>query len=246
MLCSPTDRPSVPTMPSSSEGFPSRISHLKGDIAAQGRRVQSLLEKSFDSAFTLGLAEAKHIEVLDDVIDREDVEIEKRAVQLLTDATAAGAALPPDQLRMVLTIVKVNNELERIADQGVAIAELVPELSRQGFRLPDTFRVITNSCLGILRDAITSLERNDPHLAKLVLASEDAVEQFKRAIMREAQGQVAKGALTVDAAFVLNDITNICEMLSEHCTNIAEQALYMSTGTIVRHLAGQWQEVPKA
>jgi phosphate transport system protein len=245
MLCSPAIRPSAPTMPSTPDGFSTRLAHLKADIAEQGRRVQALLEQAFDSAFALDLKAAKQIEALDDIIDKVDVEIEKSAVQLLTDATAAGAALPPDQLRMVLTIVKVNNELERIADQGVAIAELVPELNRQNFKLPDTLRVITNSCVGILRDAGTSLERSDPHLAKTVLASEDAVEQFKRAIMREAQMQVAKGALTVDAAFALNDLTNICEMLSEHCTNIAEQALYVSTGTIVRHLAGHWQEVPK-
>lgn len=246
MLYSPTARPSDRTMPTTPEGFSQRLTQLKGDIADQGRRVQALLEHAFDAAFALDLAAAKRVETLDDVIDKVDVEIEKRAVQLLTDATAAGAALHPDQLRMVLTVVKVNNELERIADQGVAIAELVPELGRLGFHLPDTLRVITNSCVGILRDASTSLERNDPQLAKVVLASEDAVEQFKRAIMREAQGQVAKGALTVDAAFALNDITNICEMLSEHCTNIAEQALYVSTGAIVRHLGGHWQEVPNS
>lgn len=232
-------------MSASPSGFSNRIARLKADIAEQGRRVQALLEQAFDAAFSADAVGAKRIEQLDDVIDKVDVELEKQAVQLLTDATAAGAALPHDQLRMVLTIVKVNNELERIADQGVAIAELVPELKRLGMALPETMRVITNSCVGILRDACTALDRNDPHLAKVVLASEDAVEQFKRAIMRDAQTRVSQGTLTVDAAFVFNDITNICEMLSEHCTNIAEQALYVSTGAIVRHLGGHWQEVPK-
>lgn len=228
----------------SPSGFTTRINQLKADIAEQGRRVQWLLEQAFDAAFSADLAGAKRIESMDDVIDKVDVEIEKRSVQLLIDATATGAALPADQLRMVLTIVKVNNELERIADQGVAIAELVPELVRVNYALPEKLRVITNSCVGILRDACTSLDRSDPQLAKIVLASEDAVGQFKRAIMREAQLEVSRGTQNVDAAFALNDLTNICEMLSEHCTNIAEQSLYVATGTIVRHLGGHWQEVP--
>lgn len=228
----------------STSDFSSRIAQLKADLAQQGRRVQEVLEAAFDAAFAADAGAIRRIELLDDAVDKIDVEIEKRSVQLLTDATAAGAAIAPDQLRLVLTVVKVNNELERIADQGVAIAELVSEIQRLNLKLPDTMRVITNSCVGILRDACTSLSRNDPQLAKVVLASEDAVEQFKRAIMMDAQLRVSKGELAVDAAFVLNDITNICMMLSEHCTNIAEQALYVATGTIVRHLGGHWQEVP--
>lgn len=233
-------------MPMSPQAFTARIAGLKADIADQGRRVQALLEQAFDAAFVGDVALAARVIAMDDVIDRVDVDIERAAVALLTDATKDGAALPADELRLVLTIVKVNNELERIADNGVAIAELLPEFQRVGLVLPERFRVITNSCVGILRDACGSLERDDAQLAKVVLASEDAVTQFKGAIVRDAQAEVSRGTLTVDAAFALFELTSICETLSEHCTNIAEQALYMLTGRIVRHLGGHWQEVPRA
>ncbi|MBY0263494.1 MAG: hypothetical protein K2Q20_14205, partial [Phycisphaerales bacterium] len=168
-------------MPTSPDGFAQRIADLKAELAGQARTVQSLVEAGFDAAFSRDQAAALGVVQMDDVVDRVDVALERSAVALLTDATAQGAALDPAQLRMVLTIVKVNNELERIADAGVFVAQMVGPMLQTGVTLPDNFRVMTNSVVGILRDASLSLERSDPHLAKVVLASEDAVEAFKRA-----------------------------------------------------------------
>lgn len=232
-------------MPTSSSEFVQSIQDLKGELAQQGLRVQRLLEMAFESAFAHDLLGARHAVEMDDVIDKVDVDIEKRAVALLTEACAVGAALGQDSLRMVLTIVKVNNELERIADAGVSIAEMVPEIARNKVVLAETFRVMTNSVIGILRDACVSLDRLDGQLAKIVLASEDAVEAFKRAIMRDAQVQVSAGKISVDAAFLIQAMTTSCEIMAGHCTNIAEQALYVATGKIVRHMAGHWEEVPQ-
>ncbi|MBY0311696.1 MAG: hypothetical protein K2W85_06485 [Phycisphaerales bacterium] len=231
-------------MPVTPEGFAARIADLKAELAAQGRLVQGLLEAAFDAAFSRDATAGKRAIELDDEIDRVDVEIERRAVSLLTDATVQGAAIAPDQLRLVLTIVKVNNELERIADSGVRIGELVPELARLNVVMPDTIRVMTNSVVGILRDSCTSLDRADGHLAKVVLASEDAVEMFKRAILRDCQAQVSSGKLSVDAAFTVQELATQCEIIAGHCSNVAEQALYVATGKIVRHMHGRWEEVP--
>ncbi len=226
------------------DGFPARVTQLQEDLALQGDRVQRLLEAAFDAAFARDPAAGRRAMDLDDEIDAIDVEIERRSVALLAEATASGAALPEGLLRQVLTVVKVNNELERIADAGVSVGELVPELAQQGVSMPETFRVMTNSVIGILRDSCTALERNDGRLAKMVLASEDAVEAFKRAILRDAQAQVSSGKLTLDAGFLIFELATHCEIMAGHCTNIAEQALYVATGKIVRHMAGRWEEVP--
>lgn len=231
-------------MPKSPEEFNLRIAQLKGELITQGRRVQVLLEESFDAAFARDQAAAARAIASDDEVDRVDVAIERLSVDLLTAATNEGAALAPEQLRMVLTIVKVNNELERIADVGTTVAELVPGLLTQNLVLPDTHRVISNSVVGILRDCVMALDRNDAHLAKVVLASEDAVGAFKRAILRDAQVQASTGKMSVDQAFLIHELATACEITASHCTNIAEQALYVASGKIVRHMAGHWHEVP--
>lgn len=233
-------------MPLTSQGFADRIARLRADLSEQARRVRSLIEGAFDACFSKDAVSAQRVIDLDEVIDRVDVDLEKACVALLSDACgSATATIAPEQLRMVLTIVKVNNELERIADAGVYIAELAIRLSKDGNPLPDTLRVITNSVVGILRDASTSLDKLDANLAKVVLASEEAVEAFKTAILRDLTVQVAAGRMSVDTAFVLQEITTQCEVMAGHCTNIAEQALYVASGKIVRHMQGHWEEVPQ-
>lgn len=233
-------------MPMSPEGFADRIALLRQDIVAQARRVQRLAEAAFESFFSRDPSAAAAAVAADDEIDRIDVEIERACVALLLDATREGAHLDPAQLRQALTIVKVNNELERIADVGVAVAESVAKLPTAMPPCPPTVRVMTNSVIGILRDVGLSVDRTDPRLAKVVLQSEDAVAAFKAALLRNAEEQIAAGRMPVDFAFAIHELATQCEDIADHCTNIAEQIIYQATGTIVRHMEGHWVEVPPA
>lgn len=232
-------------MPTSAESFVQRTGQLKMELVEQGRRVQAMLEMAFDAIFTRDHAAAKAAIGQDDAIDKVDVVIEQKAVALLIDATRQGAELDPRQLREVLTIVKANNELERIADVGVDLAELVPTLAKLGTAFPETFRVMSNSVIGILRDTNASVQRSDPNLANIVLQSQHAVTAFKAALMREAEQNIAKGKLGVDFAFSLHEIASLCEDIADHCTNIAEQVIYLTTGAIVRHMESSWVEVSR-
>ncbi len=232
-------------MPTSPEGFAQRTGQLKQELVEQGSRVQALLEVAFAAAFERSDAKAKQAIALDDAIDAADVAIEQKCVQVLTEATREGAAIDARQLRQLLTVVKANNELERIADVGVDLAELVPALTKIGAPLPDTFRVMTNSVVGIVRDVNQSLGRHDPTLANIVLQSQHAVTAFKGAILREAEAKLAKGQMTPDFAFQLHEMASMCEAIADHCTNIAEQVIYLTTGAIVRHMEASWVEVAR-
>jgi phosphate transport system protein len=142
-------------------------------------------------------------------------------------------------------IVKVNNELERIADVGVTIAESTAMFSKSCDTLspPPTFRVLANSAIGIVRDSVACLDKLDPQLARVVLLSEEAVLQFKAALVRDVQEKVRSGEMSVDLASSLHDVAMACVNIADHCTNIAEQVMYTATGKIVRHMQGHWEEV---
>lgn len=235
-------------MPTTPEGFHQRLTTLKGELIAQGRRVQAMVESAFDAVFARDAAAAQRAIDLDAEIDRIDVEIEKACVALLNDACGSGCILNPADLRMVLTIVKVNNELERIADVGVSIAEEARLFCSEaaasgGAGLPPTFRVLANSAVGIIRDATTCLDRIDGDLARVVLLSEEAVAEFKKALLRDSQEQLSKGRMTLEFAMALGETATFCQVMADHCTNIAEQVMYVATGTIVRHMEGHWEEV---
>lgn len=233
-------------MPSTPDGFAKRLELLRGAIAEQGHRVRNILEAAFDAAFSRDPAKAALVAAQDDVIDRVDVEVEKAAVALLTDATHENSKLDASQLREVLTIVKINNELERIADAAVEIAERAEPLKANTGQIPETFRVMANSVVGILRDATQAYNRSDARLAKVVLQSEDAVEAFMTAIVKDAERQIATGKMTVDFAFCLHQIANECKVVADHSTNMSEQVIYSLTGAIVRHMESGWVEVPRS
>ena len=230
-------------------GFAKRVDNLKGDLVVQGARVLALVEGAFEAIFSADPASAAQAGQRavgeDDAVDIADVAFEKACVSLLADATREGASLDERLLRAVLTFAKVNNELERVADAGVDVAELARDglLTASGHACPETFRVMANSVIGILRDANGSIAKDDPGLAKVVLQSQHAVAAFKAAILRDAERRIAQGLMSTDFAFRLHEVASRCEMIADHCTNIAEQVIYAQTGAIVRHLEHKWVEV---
>lgn len=222
--------------------FTERIDVLRTKLFEQGRLVVSLVEAAIQAFYDRNADDAPTIAAEDDRVDRIDVEIERESVDLLTRAAAAECAIEPGKIRSLLTIVKINNELERIADAGAEIAELVSALSDPTTRFPDTTKVMTNSVLGLVHNAVGCVSRSDAAIARTVLMSEHVVLNFKGEILWQAEQRVAAGTMAVDSAFDLHELTSLCMLIADHCTNIAEQIIYEQTGMIVRHTDKSWEE----
>ena len=221
--------------------FASRLAALHHDLIAQGERVFELLIKAVESYFDLDKAKAGQVVAADDVIDRVDVEIERASIPLL-----AMGVTDEHSIRSVLTIVKVNNELERIADLGVTIAEVVQGYPDLRERVPNTFRVMANSVIGMLRDANRALADGNAALAQQVLLFDDTVSRFKEEIVLDAQEKIADGGFSVQFGFRLMTVTKAVERIADHCTNICEQVIYLQSGKIVRHRPEGWSDPEEA
>ena len=217
--------------------FNESLAHLRSDIVSQGDRVLAITLKAVESYFDGDREKARAVIADDEEIDRVDVEIERASIPLL-----AMGVTDEKSIRSVLTIVKVNNELERVADCAVDIAEAVLSDVALPARIPDVFRVMANSVIGMLRDANRALAAGNVSLAQQVLLFDDTVARFKKELMKTAQEQVAAGALPVDYAFRLLTITKSIERVADHCTNICEQVIYLHAGLIVRHRPEGWSK----
>jgi phosphate transport system protein len=215
--------------------FTRKLSQLKDDLTTQGDRVVGHTLRAVESFFDQDQQKAQTVIDEDSVIDRTDVEIERASIPLL-----AMGETDEHSIRSVLTIVKVNNELERIADCAVNIAEEVVGHDTLAEQPPRTFRVMANSVIGMLRDTNRSLARDDTSLAERVLAYDDTVDAFKQEIVLDAQEKVASGAFSAQFAFRLLRVTKALERMADHCTNVCEQVIYLESGLIVRHRAQGW------
>ncbi|MGP1347043.1 MAG: phosphate signaling complex PhoU family protein [Phycisphaerales bacterium] len=216
------------------------VESLRRRLARQGSEVQWMVEHAVEAVFDGDAQKAGVVIERDAAIDREDVRIERAAVELLQQIAAIACTIPERELRMILTIVKVNNEFERIADLAVYIAERIESFADERAAPPAKFRVLANSVIGIMSSTNGAFAHMDSDAARLVLASDDATEGFKQAIMRDVEEQLSRGTQTVDFAFALNRVAASLGRMADHCTNIAEQVLYVQSGKIVRHRADQW------
>ena len=210
--------------------FETKLARLQSDLNHQAQRVQEIFLRAVESFFDQNFDGAQQVTEDDRVIDKVDVEIERASIPLL-----AMGVTDEYKIRSVLTIVKANNELERIADCAVNIAEIVGRCKDFDMPIPKTFRVMANSVVGMLRDTANALAQRDTRKAETVLEFDDTVDQFKREILLHAQEQIAAGTFTVQFAFRLHGVTKAIERVADHCTNICEQVIYLETGHVVRH-----------
>jgi phosphate transport system protein len=226
-----------PIVNDQTEDFQTRLQILRDQITEQGVRVLEQATQAVDCYFDHDLEKAREVLQIELTVDEVDVEIEKQCIPVL-----ALGQTNSHSIRSVLTIVKVNNEFERIGDCAVTIAEATLDPLRTTSNLPQTFRVMANSVLGMIRDANRALSKNDPVLARRVLDFDDTVGRFKQEILLDAQQRLADGAIAVDGAFRLLAVTKSLERIADHCTNVCEQVIYLETGKIVRHDAEGWTQ----
>ncbi|MDG1137418.1 MAG: PhoU domain-containing protein, partial [Phycisphaerales bacterium] len=127
--------------------FEKKLAQLSADLNTQGDRVSDQLLRAVESSFDGDIDSAKVVVQSDGAIDKVDVEIERACIELLRLG-----AKDEHSIRSVLTIVKVNNELERIADCAVIVAESAIHHKNLIASAPPTFRVMANSVIGMARD----------------------------------------------------------------------------------------------
>ncbi len=216
--------------------FQARLEDLRRRISAQSERVYDLLLRAVDVAFDLDPHRARELAGEDAAIDREDVAIERACVTTLT--------LPESdeyRVRAVVAIVKINNELERIADCAVNIASVVEEYGDDfSEKPPATFRVMANSVIGIVRDTSRALADLNTDVARQVLGFDETVASFKEEIGLDAEQRVAAGTFSVSFAFRLRTIVAQLERVADHATNICEQVIYLQSGKTLVHRSGRW------
>ncbi len=216
-----------------------QLADLKASLVTQGEQVREMIEDAVEAVFAKNAELAGRVIEADEGVDLRDVAIERKAVELLALMTR-GAEVSEHDLRLLLTVVKVNNEYERVADLAVYIAERIESFMALSEDPPPKFRVLANSVIGIMSTTNSALEDLDTDAATLVLSSDDATEAFKNAVMHEIEQGLAEGKHTVDFAFALNRMAASLGRIADHCTNVAEQVIYVETSKIVRHRSDKW------
>jgi phosphate transport system protein len=169
----------------------------------------------------------------ENAINELQIEIDDRVVSLL-----ALQQLMAADLRFVLAIARINNDLERIGDEAVNIAQSAIRIMRH----PRVKPYVDLPRMGemaekMMRDSLDAMVRRDVDLARAVLARDDQVDQLRDQIFRELLTYMMGDSAVVFPAFELILVAKNLERIADHATNIAEDVIYMVAGSDVRHPA---------
>jgi len=212
--------------------------HFERDLEELKERLLwmgSLAERSVHQGVhaVLEADEKLALAVLDEenAINELQIEVDDRVVQLL-----ALQQLMAADLRFVLAIARINNDLERIGDQAVNIAQSAQRILHH----PRVKPYVDLPRMGelaekMMRDSLDSLVRRDVELARSVLARDDQVDQLRDQLFRELLTYMMGDSAVVFPAFELILVAKNLERVADHATNIAEDVIYMVAGSDVRH-----------
>lgn len=212
--------------------------HLQRDLENVQRQILALsgsVEETIDKA-SRALCErrldlAEQVLQGDDEIDRREVGIEEECLKIL----ALHQPVAVD-LRRVATVIKINADLERIADLAHNIAERAQALaSESDFPIPARLRRMVELATQMVRDALDSFVNLDALAARRVCTQDEEVDRYNREIIQELYELMRSRPEMIAPAMHCFSASRHVERIADHATNIAEDVIYLVEGEIARH-----------
>ncbi|MFH2130204.1 MAG: phosphate signaling complex protein PhoU [bacterium] len=164
-------------------------------------------------------------------IDQKEVEIEEECLKII----ALHQPVAVD-LRFLIAVIKINNDLERIGDQAVNIAERVVVIDRQNrCNFSFDYTEMAEKAQAMLSLCLDAFIQLDTSLANRVLVMDDEVDRFQDQAYDEFKEAMQENRDCL--GFLLNFflISRHLERLADHATNIAEEVIHLIDGQIIRH-----------
>lgn len=210
------------------QSFHEQMNDLQRDLLKMGAFVTEAIRKSVESLAKLDQKLAQEVIDGDDTVDRMMVDIEKRSLQLM----ALQQPLASD-LRAVGTALKIVTDLERMADHATDIARTVQRIEGHNLIKPliDIPKMAELS-QAMTREALEAYVNRDVARAKAMIAMDDEVDQFYKAIFDELLALMQSKVETVKQATYLLLVAMYLERIGDHATNLGEWTIYMVTGEL--------------
>jgi phosphate transport system protein len=167
----------------------------------------------------------------DEVVDANDIRIEEECLKLL----ALHQPVATD-MRWLVTVVKTNSDLERMADLACNIAERAKSLDLFPlFEVPDEIVQMVSVCTRMVRDALDAFVERDSKKATSVIQQDDQVDELNRTVIDYLHEKMKETSDNIEPAVHCFSASRHLERIADLAENIAEDVIYLVEGDIVRH-----------
>jgi phosphate transport system protein len=207
------------------------IERLKKELLALGAIVEELLRKSVRSLQTRDTALAQEVILADERVDNREVELEEDGLKII----ALHQPVASD-LRFIVSVLRINSDLERIGDLAVNIAERASYLAgAETTVVAIDFAPMAEKAQEMLTKSLDALVTMDSTLGRQILEMDNEVDAMNRQMYCKIYELIRKNPEDVEILLHLLSASRHLERIADHATNIAEDVIYMVEGKIVRH-----------
>ena len=207
------------------------LDKIKKRILSLGALAEDRVHRTAEAIQNRDAAIASEIIESDWEIDEMEVEVEEECLKIL----ALHQPVAVD-LRFLIATIKINNDLERIGDEAVNISERVVSMSKRpdpGFVFDYTQMV--EKAQAMLKMSLDAMVNLDVELAFKVIALDDGVDAIQQEAYDRIKAAIKEKPQRVGYLINMLLISRHLERLADHCTNIAEEVIYLIEGDIIRH-----------
>jgi phosphate transport system protein len=211
--------------------FHRELEKIKKRILSLGALVEDRVHKVISAIETRDIGIVRWVVESDPEIDAIEVEIEEECLKIM----ALHQPVAVD-LRFLVAVIKINNDLERIADEAVNIAErltIVLRHPRQEFTFDSS--MMAGKAERLLKMSLDSLVNLDLNLAREVISLDDEIDQLDHLAYDEIKEAMKKNPTYMGYWINLFSVSRHIERIADHAVNIAEEVIYLIEGEIVRH-----------
>lgn len=213
--------------------FEKELEGLKTTLIKMGSLAEEAIGLSIQALLKQDAELAKRVIDSDRRINSLEIEVDNDIVDLL--ALQQPVAI---DLRLILAATKINNDLERIGDHAVNIAESALAYCERRPEEPllDLPRMAEHT-QKMLRDAIDSFIHNDPHMGSTVLTVDDHVDELNREMTAEVIRLMRKDPSLIEGGLQILRVSRNLERVADLATNIAEEVIFIAEARVVKHHA---------
>jgi phosphate transport system protein len=217
------------------------IAALKTNLLTLSALVEDTVHGAIRSLRGRNIQGARIIVETDMRIDAREVNIEEECQKLL-------ALFQPvaHDLRLIIAILKINAELERIGDEAVKIAEHVLSDALGTAAAPFDFGRMADKAIAMLHQSIDALIEEDTVLAYAVIDMDDEVDEMHHLARLRIEQCIHESPERFDAYSHYLGVSRNIERIADHASNIAENVIYLIEGVIVRHRTEEYRSRGKS
>ena len=218
--------------------FELQLDQLRTNIIRMGSLVDEQIELAIKALLESNSELAAFVIGRDKKVDEFDNQIDLQCEKIfaLTQPVAI-------DLRLIMAAIKINNELERIGDIAVNIAERVEPLRGHAELLKNSkFASLASASRAMVTKAIDSFVNNDPETARNVCVQDDIVDNLNDELFHDLLEQAKASPHLIEPAAHMMMLSRHLERLADHATNIAEDVVFLVDAKIIKHHAERFRE----